>query len=232
MSIKKLLSVLIDRVVNKFMESYLLKNNQNIKQEFSNRSLKSTVNYIEKNMINIASVDSKWQLHDIALNSVKIKGLYLEFGVYKGQTINYISKNINSTIYGFDSFEGLPESWRDGFPKNYFKIDNIPKVNSNVKLIKGLFDQSLPLFASEHLNDKIAYLHIDCDLYSSTKSIFKYLGHKIISGTVIVFDEYFNYPYWQENEFKAFQEFIFENKLKYQYITYNNMHEQVAVIII
>jgi hypothetical protein len=232
MSIKKISSFLIDRVVNKIVESYLIKNNQNIKQEFSNRSLKSTVDYIEKNMINIASVDSKWQLHDIALKNVNINGLYLEFGVYKGETINYISKKINSKIYGFDSFEGLPEFWRDGFPKNYFKVENLPQVNSNVKLIKGLFDQTIPLFASEHLNDKIAYLHIDCDLYSSTKSIFKYLGHKIISGTVIVFDEYFNYPYWQENEFKAFQEFIFENKLKYQYITYNNMHEQVAVIII
>ena len=41
--------------------------------------------------------------------------LWLEFGVASGRTINYISTFTNDTVYGFDSFEGLPEKWRKLF---------------------------------------------------------------------------------------------------------------------
>jgi hypothetical protein len=54
---------------------------------------------------------------------------------------------------------------------------------------------------------------------------------RIKSGTVIVFDEYFNYPGWQGGAFKAFKEFIAYSGLSYEYLTYNRLHEQVAVQI-
>ena len=70
--------------------------------------------------------------------------LWLEFGVASGNTINYISKFTNNTVYGFDSFEGLPEKWRDGIEKGFFSRNGIlPQVNSNVKLIKGWFNETL-----------------------------------------------------------------------------------------
>lgn len=75
------------------------------------------------------------------------------------------------------------------------------------------------------------FLHIDCDLYSSTKVVFDFLKNQIVKGTVIVFDEYFNYPGWQNGEFKAFKEFVIQNNVEYEYLTYNRYHEQVAVII-
>ena len=71
-------------------------------------------------------------------------------------------------------------------------------------MIKGLFDDTLPSFAKTH-TQPVSFLHVDCDLYSSTKAIFDILGDQIVEGTVIVFDEYFNYPGWQHHEFKAFQ---------------------------
>ena len=53
-----------------------------------------------------------------------------------------------------------------------------------------------------------------------------------IDRDCIVFDEYFNYPDWENGEFKAFQEFISESGLKYNYISYNRNHQQCAVKII
>jgi hypothetical protein len=76
------------------------------------------------------------------------------------------------------------------------------------------------------------FLHIDCDLYSSTKTIFNLLKGRIVSGTVIVFDEYFNYDGWEKGEYLAFQKYVKENQIKYEYLTYNHLHEQVAVIIL
>ena len=78
----------------------------------------------------------------------------------------------------------------------------------------------------------MGFIHIDCDLYSSTKTIFDLLKERIKPGCVLVFDEYFNHPSWEEDEYKAFMEFIAETGLKYEYIGYNRLHEQAAVRII
>jgi hypothetical protein len=105
-------------------------------------------------------------------------------------------------------------------------------VAKNVELIKGWFDKTLPTFLESRKNDFVSFLHIDCDLYSSTKTIFDVLGSRIVEGTIIVFDEYFNYPGWEKGEFKAFQEFIRDANLSYEYIGYVRTHEQVAVKIV
>lgn len=120
--------------------------------------------------------------------------LWLEFGVASGKTINYISKFTNDKVYGFDSFEGLPEKWRDGFEKGAFNRNgNLPKVNKNVELIKGWFDDTIPNFIKNQ-NKKVSFIHMDADLYSSTKCIFNNLKDYIDKECIIVFDELVNYP--------------------------------------
>jgi hypothetical protein len=70
------------------------------------------------------------------------------------------------------------------------------------------------------------------NLYNSTKLIFKILDDKIKKDTIIVFDEFFNYPGWRDGEYKAFKEFIVTNNINYEYIGYCRYHEQVAVKIL
>ena len=153
-----------------------------------------------------------------------------EFGVYRGTTINYISSLTSKLVHGFDSFEGLPETWRPNFEKGRFRVSHLPQVRSNVKLHKGWFEDSLPNFLKAN-PQKAALLHVDCDLYSSTKTIFRLFRDRIPPRSVIVFDEFFNDPGWQQGEFKAFNELIAETGLKYEWLGYCCYHEQVAVII-
>ncbi len=185
-------------------------------------------------MKRIQSVRDAHSVHDVSIARAKIeRGLVLEFGVFSGNSINYIASKKNWIVDGFDSFEGLPENWRDGYDRGFFSVNALPNVPANVRLHRGWFQDSIPRFL-ESLGDKgtpISYLHIDCDLYSSTKTIFEFLGNRIVSGTVIVFDEYFNYDGWEDGEFLAFKEFVKLNSIKYEYLTYNSTHEQVAVII-
>jgi hypothetical protein len=105
---------------------------------------------------------------------------------------------------------------------------NLPKVRDNTRLHKGWFDASIPKWLEAN-PDKIAFLHIDCDLYSSTKTIFELLASRIQPGTTIVFDEYFNYPGWREHEFKAFQEFVAGNSVKYTYLAYGKYNVAVRI---
>ncbi len=180
-----------------------------------------------KNLINNLKMEP---LHYVFnKNFVDPNGLWLEFGVYSGKSINFISsfKKIDSenTVYGFDSFEGLPEEWsrhdRD-YGKGFFDMKGkFPNVEKNVKLIKGWFNESLPLFMKENINKKITFLHIDCDLYSSTKTVFDLTKNNIADNCIIVFDELINYPNYINHEWKAWWEFVEENNIEFEWIGLN-----------
>jgi hypothetical protein len=167
--------------------------------------------------------------------------LWLEFGVASGNTINYISQFTDDMVYGFDSFEGLPEKWRDGYDKGEFSRNGQPPhVNQNVELVKGWFNETLLDFIKKH-DKKVSFIHMDADLYSSTKCIFDTLKNHIDENCVIVFDELLNYPGFDgpNGELRAFYEFITENNVDYEWIGVNGTpfgmtgyyHENVAVLI-
>jgi hypothetical protein len=147
--------------------------------------------------------------------------LWLEFGVASGRSINFISKFTSALVYGFDSFEGLPETWRPGFEKGAFSSGGeLPRVNPNVILKKGWFSDTLEPFLKEQ-DKKVSFVHIDCDLYSSTKLILDSLKHYFDSECVIVFDELVNYPGFEEGELKALQEFVDQNNVAVEFIGMN-----------
>ena len=133
-------------------------------------------------------------------------------------------------FFGFDSFEGIPEYW-NGNPIGAFSQKKMPKVPANVQFKIGLFDDTLPGFLEEH-DGPVSFLHVDCDLYSSTVTIFKALGTRLQEGAIVLFDEYYNFPRWREHEFKAFQEFVADSGVKYEYIAWSATGQQTAVRIL
>ena len=210
----------------------LLRENHDIHAALERRALESTAEYVEKNMLSVDSVDSHRALLTKALREADLSGnkLICEFGVFSGASINHIASHTASTVFGFDSFKGLPTRWREGYDKGHFALFPPSEFQKNVKLVTGWFDQTLPIFLREHRED-VCFIHMDCDLYSSTKTVLTLLKERIKPGCIIVFDEYFNYPGWEEGEDKAFREFINETGLKYEYLGYNRNHAQVAVKI-
>jgi hypothetical protein len=173
----------------------------------------------------------KVPMHRYGVANRTVDGLILEFGVARGHTINVIADAAGVPVYGFDVFTGLPEDWRGSFRAGHFdRRGSLPEVRDNVDLVIGLFDDTLPEFVGQHAGP-VSYLHVDCDLYSSTKTIFRELGDRIVPGTMIAFDEYWNYPGWQQDEFKAFKEFVAERGIAYSYVGYVPTNQQVLVRI-
>ena len=195
------------------------------------RALEETADYISAHMPEATSSYGSREIMDLALEHSKPDGHYMEFGVYKGSSIRYIAKKVQKKISGFDSFEGLGADWTGTLmKKDDFNLSkSLPKVPNNVELYPGWFKDSLPKWVESN-QGLVSFLHIDCDLYNSTKTIFDILGPRIGAGTVILFDEYFNYPNWKNHEFKAFQEYVSAQKITYKYLAYS--YFQVAVIIL
>ena len=205
---------------------------QNIERKLQDIALEETARFVMENMAGAKALRNDFEVLRYALQQMdhSASGLICEFGVYRGATVNFISSMTPKTVYGFDSFEGLPECRRQNFDTDRFRLAALPKVRSNVQLIKGWFDQTLPGFLAAH-PEKAAFLHIDSDLYSSARTIFTLFRDRIQPGTVIVLDEFFNYPGWKDGEHKAFNEFIHDTGLKYQWLAYCCYHEQAALLI-
>jgi len=200
-------------------------------RERSMRALQRSLDYVERAMPEALGFDTRRDLIAFSLTTVKVEGHYLEFGVFTGGTVRLIARRVGDRpVHGFDSFEGLPESW-SGFNlgKGAFDLHGrLPRVPKNVRLHRGWFEDSLPAWLNANPG-AVAFVHVDCDLYSATRTVLSLLADRIVPGTVIVFDEYFNFPNWEQHEYKAFQEFAAEHSVKYQYLAF--ARQQVAVRI-
>lgn len=175
-------------------------------------------------------IGSSLKIITLAMEKARLDGLVLEFGVFNGKSIRLIASLTDSMVHGFDSFEGLPESWCDENKGSYSAFGQLPEVPDNVILHRGWFENSIPEFQKSE-KGPIRFINIDCDLYSSTKTIFDLLGPQIIAGTVILFDEFIGYPTWKDDEFKAFHEAAEQFGWQYEILGFSFLTKQVALII-
>jgi hypothetical protein len=132
------------------------------------------------------------------------EGLILEFGVASGYSTRVLAELMRPRrVFGFDSFRGIPEPWGD-YPVGHFAGPAPENLPGNVTLIAGMFADTIPVFLAEHPGNA-ALIHVDCDLYSSTQTVFAECATRIVGGTVILLDEF-----WieVEHEQRAFSEFI------------------------
>jgi hypothetical protein len=165
-----------------------------------------------------------------ALAQAPAEGMALEFGVASGTTLRIIAAaREDGPVHGFDSFEGLPEHWRLGFDAGAFATDQPPDVEG-AELVVGWFDDVLPGFLDAHPGP-VAFLHVDCDLHSSTVTVLEQVGPRFTQGTIVLFDEYFNYPGWQDHEHRAWTEYADKAGLSWEYLGLTMDDEQVSVRI-
>jgi tetratricopeptide (TPR) repeat protein len=165
-----------------------------------------------------------------ALAAAPEAGLVLEFGVRHGNTLRQIAALAKQPAHGFDSFEGLPEAWHDEAKGSYSTRGVLPQMPANVTLHPGWFDATLPTFLAQH-DGPARLINIDCDIYSSTKTVLELLASRIVPGTVLVFDEYIGNAQWREDEYKAFQEAVAAHGWQYDYLCFSPFTKQVAARI-
>ncbi len=134
---------------------------------------------------------------------------YLEFGVASGDSIRAwagLNRHPGSTFHGFDTFEGLPESWNSTFPEGSFSTGGVPPQidDPRVRFSTGLFQDTLRPFL-EHLDpgETRLVVHMDADLYSATLYALTQLDHLMPAGTIVLFDEFQSYLH----EFRAWHDY-------------------------
>ncbi len=156
--------------------------------------------------------------YSMTLINPELKDL-VEFGVYTGDSLGKIKAWADDTynVYGFDSFIGLPEDWpgtvcHAGFFSTNGVIPDVPGTT----IYPGWFKDTLPDYIK--VAKPIGLLHLDCDLYSSTKDVLFSINDFIVIGTIIVCDEwvYNSSEYCNDQEQRAVLEWmeIFDRELE------------------
>jgi Macrocin-O-methyltransferase (TylF) len=175
-----------------------------------------------------ARVKRDRELFDLIIREVAdSEVLYLEFGVFEGESMRYWAsrlKHPNANLHGFDSFEGLPETWNVDMRKGHFSTNGaIPQISDpRVKFFKGWFDQTLPGYVAPP-HQKLV-VDMDADLYSSTAYVLGRLRDLIVPGTYIYFDEFAD----RFNELRAFAEFVDSTGMKFEMLGGNSKFSRVV----
>jgi hypothetical protein len=191
--------------------------------ERNRRTAVSTYDFIEAEMQTALFTINQMEVISAKRDElIELDGQILDLGVYKGASTRALARIYpEREIHGFDSFEGLPGDWSHVMKGDFGDVNGmLPDMPENVKLYKGWFDDTLPEWIKHHSDSPISILRVDCDIYSSTKTIFDVLEPLIVEGTWIVFDELIGLRGWEQHEHKAFMEFIDRTGFEYRYVAY------------
>jgi O-methyltransferase len=176
---------------------------------------------------------SRKELYEHLAGLTKGPVSYLEFGVFRGDSMRIWSsvlKDPGSSLDGFDSFEGLPEDWRLAADKSTFDVEGaIPIIDdTRVSFHKGWFSDTLPGFLKAFQPKGQLVVHLDADLYSSTKYVMDQLLPLMVRGTILIFDELFD----RDHELRALDEFIVEHSVGLECVGATPTLTQAAFLIV
>ncbi len=177
---------------------------------------KDLIDFINKHRIKrdlLLTLTESMQLHECAKAALKIKGDYAEVGVYKGGSAKVIAQiNGNKKLHLFDTFVGLPSiSSQD---KYFGKGEYMAPLDYAQRLLSGyskiyFYPGLFPKTTTGLKELKFAFVHLDVDLYESTKYALEYFYPRMsVRGMILSHD----YPS-SVGVRKAFDEF-FKDKLE------------------
>jgi hypothetical protein len=178
----------------------------------------------------VRQAQDRFGVFSVALEHLRAdRTVYLEFGVFEGETLRWWSAALGSPqarFFGFDSFEGLPERWR-GLSAGAFGTDAIPVIeDERVSLIVGWFEDTLPQFELPPYDQLI--VNIDSDLYTSARTILTWLESRLRPGDLISFDEFAD----RDHEMRALFEFLVASQIRVRPLAIGGGGEQLLLEVL
>lgn len=144
----------------------------------------------------------------IAFNG--ISGDYVEFGSHGGMTFGLAHQEsrrhgIEPHLWAFDSFQGLPASTHDGDLHPQWAEGKLATSLSEFRetcerhgippehytTVVGYYEESLPPLAGTGKPTDICLAYVDCDQFSSTTAVLRFLAPRLKPSMIVAFDDYF-----------------------------------------
>ncbi len=146
---------------------------------------------------------------DLFKMTLDVPGDIAEFGVYRGLGLftwanlleAYCIGDRTKVVWGFEDWEGFGEFRPARFRQEVldaiaiFDADRFIPQKPRIKLVDGAIERTVPQFIVDNPGVRFSLLHLDCDLYLPTKAVLETLWDRVVSGGVVIFDEY-GVPDW------------------------------------
>ena len=152
--------------------------------------------------------DNRFQHLEYCFNQSPQSGFNLEFGVYKGQSLEYLSSLTDVPIWGFDSFSGPQNEsvWNLRGEKNTQKAIS-SFIQKYKYIVEGYFEKTLPGWIKKNDVRDISFVHYDAGDYDSASYVMKTILPLMKNKSILVFDELIPSPTELElSEYRAFTE--------------------------
>ncbi|MEN3976047.1 TylF/MycF/NovP-related O-methyltransferase [Emcibacter sp. SYSU 3D8] len=143
----------------------------------------------------LVSVQSCWTLHQLLAQSLNVPGDVIEAGVFKGGTARLLQLGLQPgrRLFLLDSFEGMKHvSDNDRHKAGDFSDTSLESVRSflgndpSIRFIKGWIPKTFEKVDSNNF----CFAHIDLDLYQITSDLLHFIYPRLVSGGIIVLDDY------------------------------------------
>ncbi len=161
---------------------------------------------------------------------INLPGDVVECGLFKGNSFfrfahfrDLLESKNSRKLVGFDIFGIFPkteyendkkylDNFISGAGESSIALEEIEKIMEykkidNYEFVKGDINITIPKYCKENTHQKISLLHIDTDVYEPAVTILENMYERVVSGGIIIFDDYGTFP----GETKAVDDF-FKNK--------------------
>ncbi|MGK7940840.1 MAG: TylF/MycF/NovP-related O-methyltransferase [Crocosphaera sp.] len=165
--------------------------------------------YLTSHLTRIPKMLAHYELYKSIVN---LPGQVVECGVFKGASLirfctfrEILESPYSRKIIGFDAFGKFPEQENvddktfvkkfEGEAGDGISVEELQEVLAhkkfeNYELIQGDITQTIPDYIADHPELKISLLHIDVDVYKPSVTILNHLFDKLVSGGLLVFDDF------------------------------------------
>jgi len=174
-----------------------------------------------------------------ALSFNGIDGDYAEFGCYRAMTFamayqEAVRHKHKARLWAFDSFSGLPapKDDRDSHPKwvekgmatsldRFHDLCALQRVPRDAyEVVPGFYEETLPAMSDTDAPPNTAMVYIDCDLYSSTGDVLRFLMPRLKHGMIIAFDDYFGWSATQVSGNRRAMLEVFSENSEWELVPY------------
>ncbi len=156
--------------------------------------------------------------HELYQRARNLPGAFVECGVFKGASFarfamlrHLFEAEETRALVGFDTFGKFPETAfpDDQEPRSRFiqsagdesiSVEQLRAVldqkgcGRNVGLVAGDICETVPAYAGQHPELRIALLHLDVDVYEPSSTVMKILAPRVVPGGVVILDDYGIFP--------------------------------------
>jgi hypothetical protein len=193
------------------------------------RAATSSAEWLHANADRAPAYARRPELLEAVIPQIPAQGDFAEFGVFKGAVTWFVRPRFPDRAYhAFDSWKGVPEAMSLAVSKFSFDLGGtVPDLPADTTVHAGWFEDTIPAWRAR-CAATVAFAYIDCDLYESVRTVLEGIADRVRPGSILVFDDWYNFPNWQAHSLRAVNEWSGRHRISLEPVGFTVLEHSAA----